>query len=156
MDKEINPIANCSYTGKNCIIPEYIQNSHVVELLIDIACYALTCPRVGNIFEPIPETWKLANISAENAITHFNLCTDSQKIILDIASSNSDEELIAKIGENTYGFIKLYCKKKEMKELEEQVDLLLPDFLRLFVNACYGFIKLDYAKAEKKKRFCCF
>jgi hypothetical protein len=58
--------------------------------------------------------------------------------------------------ENTYGFIKLYCKKKEMKDLEEQVDLLLPDFLRLFVNACYGFIKLDYAKAEKKKRFCCF
>lgn len=103
---EINPIANCSYTGKNCIIPEYIQNSHVVELLIDIACYALNCPRVSNIFEPIPETWKLANIPAENAITYFNLCTDSKKIILDIASSNSDEELIAKIGENTYGFIK--------------------------------------------------
>lgn len=105
-EKEINPIANCSYTGKNCIIPEYIQNSHVVELLIEIACYALNCPRVSNIFEPIPETWKLANIPAEHAITHFNLCTDSQKIILDIASSNSDEELIAKIGENTYGFIK--------------------------------------------------
>jgi hypothetical protein len=57
---------------------------------------------------------------------------------------------------NTYGFLKLYCQKKENKTLEEQIDLLIPDFLRLFVNACYGFIKLDYAKAEKKKRFCCF
>jgi len=54
---------------------------------------------------------------------------------------------------NTYGFIKLYCQKKEKKELEEQVDLLLPDFLRLFVNACYGFTKLDFAKPIKKKRF---
>lgn len=58
--------------------------------------------------------------------------------------------------EHTYAFLKLYCKKKENKELEEQIDLLLPDFLRLFVYACYGFIKLDYAKPEKKKRFWCF
>jgi len=99
-------ISNCSYTGKNCIIPEYMQNSYLVELLIDNACYALNSERVSNIFDPIPETWKLANIKAENAITYFNLCTDSQKIISYITSSNSDEDLIAKIGENTYGFIK--------------------------------------------------
>jgi hypothetical protein len=58
--------------------------------------------------------------------------------------------------QNTYGFLKLYCQKKENKELEEQIDLLIPDFLRLFVNASYGFIKLDYLKPEKKKRFICF
>lgn len=58
--------------------------------------------------------------------------------------------------ENTYGFIKMYCKKKEMKDLEDQADLILPDFLRLFVNASYGFVKLDYIKPEKKKRFWCF
>jgi len=57
---------------------------------------------------------------------------------------------------NTYGFIKIYCKKKEKKELEEYIDKILPDFLRLFVNACYGFTKLDYQKPEKKKRFGCF
>jgi hypothetical protein len=57
---------------------------------------------------------------------------------------------------NTYGFLKMYCRKKEKKELEEQIDLIIPDFLRLFVNSCYGFIKLDYPKPEKKKRFGCF
>lgn len=54
---------------------------------------------------------------------------------------------------NTYAFLKMYCRKKEKKELEEQIDLLIPDFLRLFVNACYGYIKLDYEKPKKKKRF---
>jgi hypothetical protein len=57
---------------------------------------------------------------------------------------------------NTYGFLKMYCRKKEKKELEEQIDLIIPDFLRLFVNSCYGFIKLDYEKPIKKKRFGCF
>lgn len=57
---------------------------------------------------------------------------------------------------NTYGFIKAYCKKKENKELEDNIDLIIPDFLRLFVNACYGFVKLDYEKPIKKKRFGCF
>jgi ubiquitin-protein ligase len=106
MEEMQNVFANCTYTGNNCIIPEYMQNSHIVELLIDNACYALNCNRVANIFEPIPETWKQANINPENAIKHFNLCTDSNKIIADIISSSSDEILIAKIGENTYGFIK--------------------------------------------------
>lgn len=57
---------------------------------------------------------------------------------------------------NTYGFLKLYCKKKEKTELEEKIDLIIPDFLRLFINACYGFVKLDYEKPIKKKRFGCF
>lgn len=57
---------------------------------------------------------------------------------------------------NTYGFLKAYCKKKEKNDLETQIDLIIPDFLRLFVNACYGFIKLDYEKPIKKKRFGCF
>lgn len=55
--------------------------------------------------------------------------------------------------ENTYGFLKMYCRKKDKKDLEDQIDLLIPDFLRLFVNASYGFIKLDYLKSKKKKRF---
>jgi hypothetical protein len=50
----------------------------------------------------------------------------------------------------------MYCRKKEKKELEDQIDLLIPDFLRLFVNSCYGFVKLDYEKPIKKKRFGCF
>ena len=57
---------------------------------------------------------------------------------------------------NTYAFLKLYCRKKEKNELEEQIDLIIPDFLRLFVNASYGFVKLDYEKPIKKKRFGCF
>ena len=57
---------------------------------------------------------------------------------------------------NTYGFLKEYCKKKEKNDLETQIDLIIPDFLRLFVNACYGFVKLDYEKPIKKKRFGCF
>jgi hypothetical protein len=57
---------------------------------------------------------------------------------------------------NTYGFLKMYCRKKEKTELEEKIDLIIPDFLRLFVNASYGFIKLDYEKPIKKKRFGCF
>jgi hypothetical protein len=69
---------------------------------------------------------------------------------------NGNKHNIQQNTANTYGFLKLYCQKKEKKELGEQVDLLVPDFLRLFVNACYQFIKLDYINSEKKKRFCCF
>ena len=69
---------------------------------------------------------------------------------------NSNKHNIQQNTANTYGFLKLYCQKKEKKELGDQVELLIPDFIRLFVNASYQFIKLDYIKSEKKKRFCCF
>jgi hypothetical protein len=57
---------------------------------------------------------------------------------------------------NTYAFISMYCVKRNKSDLKEQMELILPDFLRLFVNACYGFVKLDYEKPKKKKRFDCF
>lgn len=101
-----NPLSNCTYTGNNCIIPEYMQNARVIELLIDNACYALNSSRCGDIFEPIPETWIMAGITAKDAKDKLSLCTDSERIIQYIQTSKSDEKLIEKIGENTYCFIK--------------------------------------------------
>jgi ubiquitin-protein ligase len=102
----INPLANCTYTGSNCIIPEYIQNSALVELLLNNSCYALSSPRCANIFEPVPETWKNTGITPDKAIEVLEINTNYENIIEAIQSSNSDEQLISKIGENTYGFIK--------------------------------------------------
>jgi len=55
---------------------------------------------------------------------------------------------------NTILFLKMYCQKKEKKELEEQIDVLIPEFLKLFVNASYGFSKLEYPKPVPVKKRC--
>jgi ubiquitin-protein ligase len=104
--EQIVLLANCTYTGSNCIIPEYIQNSALVELLLNNACYALSTKRASNIFEPVPQTWKNAGITPDKAIDVLEINTNYENIIETIQSSNSDEQLISKIGENTYGFIK--------------------------------------------------
>ena len=126
-------LAMCTYTGNNCIIPEYTQHSDVVELLIDNACYALNCPRYENIFEPIPETWKQYGLTATtdgpkdrgvscvatSAKEQLNISTDTTLIIYAIQNSNSDEELIEKIGENTYGFIKFIISTNKAINMEK-------------------------------------
>jgi hypothetical protein len=58
----------------------------------------------------------------------------------------------------TYDFLFMYCEKKELNELKDVITVIIPDFLRLFVGASYGIIKLDFIKEEKKKkkRFGCF
>lgn len=112
-------LANCTYTGNNCIIPEYIQNTIIVELLIDNALYALKSHRVDNIFEPIPETWKINNINPANAIVHYNLCVDYDHIIQSIKLSTSDEKLIDKIGIHTYGFIKFIISTNKSINIEK-------------------------------------
>lgn len=115
----IPDLAICTYTGNNCIIPEYTQHSDVVELLIDNACYALNCPRYENIFEPIPETWKQYGLTATTAKEQLNIITDTTRIIDAIQNSNSDEALIEKIGEYTYGFIKFIISTNKAINMEK-------------------------------------
>ncbi len=119
MEHSILPeFLNCTYTGNNCIVPEYTQNRHIVELLIDNACYALNSVRNKDIFKPIPASWIKNNINAENAKDSLSLITDS-KVILDyICFAKHDEDLITKIGENTYGFIKFVISTNKAINIE--------------------------------------
>lgn len=112
-DKELG---QCTYMDNNCIIPEYIQHSHIVEFLVDNACYSLTSPRCDNIFEPKPITWK--DIPASEAKRRLGINTDIEKILQAITSSSSDKELLDKIGEATYGFIKFIISTNKYISIE--------------------------------------
>lgn len=98
--------AFCTYTGNNCIIPEFLQNAPIIKFLIDNAFYALQSSRCNNIFEPIPYSWKELDIQPSDAISKLKINTNLDKIIQAIQTSPDDESLLGKLGIYTYGFIK--------------------------------------------------
>lgn len=96
----------CTYTDNNCIITQYKQNAIIIELLINNAFYAVKSARCDSIFEPIPQTWTNAGLIPSTAIKTLGINVDYDYVIEAISTSISDESLITKINEHTYGFIK--------------------------------------------------
>jgi len=99
-------ICNCTYTGSNCIIPEWKQKESLVRFVIEYGFTTLQSSRCSKILTTIPATWTNRGIKVENAITKLNILVDIEKIFHAITVAKDDEELIRYIGIETYGFIK--------------------------------------------------
>jgi len=99
-------ISNCTYTGSNCIIPEWKQKESLVRFVIEYGFITLQSSRSSKILTTIPVTWTMRDIDAKDAITKLNILVDVEKIFHTITVAKDDEELIRYIGIETYGFIK--------------------------------------------------
>lgn len=112
---ELYEISKCIYQHDNIVI-EYKESLQVIKFLLLTAIKAVTCSRSQRVFEPIPYSW-IEYMQQNGATTpdkynfaevikefKLNLCLDT--IISAIESSYSDLEIIEKIGEQTYCFVK--------------------------------------------------
>ena len=99
-------ITACSYTGSNCIIPEWKQKESLVRFIIEYGFITLQSSRCSKIMICIPATWTARGIAVCDAIKTLSIHTDLNKIFQSIVVARDDEELVHFIGEETYGFIK--------------------------------------------------
>jgi ubiquitin-conjugating enzyme E2 Q len=120
-------ISNCTYTGSNCISPEWKQKESLVKFVIEYGFITLQSGRCSKILTTIPATWSARGIKAEDAIARLNILTDLEKIFHSIVVSKDDEELIDFIGMETYGFIKFLLHMNKAIYIEK-CKLIFQDY----------------------------
>lgn len=114
-------LSKCTYQSDNYVV-EYKLNREVINFLMTNSIYSLNSPRRDIVFEPIPITWESLivsnNISSSTRITDvlklLKLNLDLNTIITAVETSLSDLEIIEKLGENTYGFVKYVLVSNNM------------------------------------------
>ena len=89
----------------NYITENYKSNKDTTEFLIKNAYYALNCERAKIIFEPVPDNWNVLEPKVNKSIT---------KVLEAIKNVYNDIELIEKINESTYTFLRFILKSNKM------------------------------------------
>ena len=112
-------ISTCTYTGSNCIIPEWKQKESLVRFIIEYGFITLQSSRCSKIMTCIPATWKERGIAVGDAIKILNIQTDLDKIFHAIVAARDDEELVHFVGEETYGFIKFLLHMNQAIYIEK-------------------------------------
>jgi len=110
-------IANCTYTGSNCIIPEWKQKESLVRFVIEYGFITLQSHRCTKIFKTIPSTWSTRGIAVQDAIKTLEIMTDLDKLYHAMIVANDDEDLVQLIGSETYGFIKFLLHLNHMNNV---------------------------------------
>lgn len=138
---------NCTYTGSNCIIPEWKQKESLVRFIIEYGFITLQSSRCSKIMTHIPATWKERSIAVDNAIKTLNIMTDLDKIFHSIETARDDEELVHFIGEETYGFIKFLLHMNKAIYIEK-CKLIFQDDVATggvgILNSRYKQFKMTY------------
>jgi ubiquitin-protein ligase len=89
----------------NYVSDNYKTNKDITEFLITNAYYALNCARSNTIFEPVPDNWSIIENKVNKSIS---------VVIKTIKNAYNDAEIIEKLNENTYTFIKFILKSNKM------------------------------------------
>ena len=89
----------------NYITETYRSNNDTTIFLIKNAYYAMKCPRASVIFEPVPDNW---------SVLEPKIIKSSTKVIEAIKKVYNDIELIEKINESTYTFLRFILKSNKM------------------------------------------
>lgn len=110
-------IANCTYTGSNCIISEWKQKESLVRFVIEYGFITLQAERCSKIFTPIPSTWTNRGIEVKDVIKTLKIITDLEKIYHAMTVAKYDEDLVHMIGAETYGFIKFLLHLNHMNNV---------------------------------------
>ena len=159
---QLDPMSTCTYTGQNCIVPYFNQNTELAQFVIDSSLYCWSSSRYMDVFNPLLPSWVAMGLSLDKIKTNTNINTDLDFIISCIQSSISDDILIHKIGLETYGFIKHAISANKCIEIEPYELLILqesvsPDVagvskfkLKRLNKQIYQF-KLNYGKDIDKQ-----
>lgn len=143
-------ISICTYTGSNCIIPEWKQKESLVSFVIEYGFITLQSGRCSKILTSIPATWTARGIDVKDAIAKLNILVDLEKIFRAIVSAKDDEELIDFIGMETYGFIKFLLHMNQAIYIEK-CKLIFQDYSSTATStlaqgtARYKQFKMTYA-----------
>ena len=110
-------IANCTYTGGNCIIPEWKQKESLVRFMIEYGFITLQSERCSKVFKTIPSTWTTRGIAVQDAIKTLEIMTDLDKLYHAMIVAKDDEDLVQLIGAETYGLIKFLLHLNHMNNV---------------------------------------
>jgi ubiquitin-protein ligase len=94
-----------STENSNYITEYYKSHNQITEFLIANAYYALNCARSKIIFEPVPDNWSVIENKVNKSVN---------EVIKTIKDAYNDEEIIEKLNENTYTFIKFILESNKM------------------------------------------
>lgn len=64
----ISNLTNCTYTGSNCIIPEWRQKESLIRFVVEYGFITLQSERCTKIFTTIPATWTIRGIAVQDGI----------------------------------------------------------------------------------------
>jgi ubiquitin-conjugating enzyme E2 Q len=119
-------LAKCTYTGNNCITSEWMQKHTIVEFVIEYGFASIKSSRCNSIFKPCPKTWLDRGILPNEAITKLGINTDVEYVLQTISGIRTDELLLAKIGVETYGFIKFLLHMNKAIQIQK-INLIYLD-----------------------------
>ena len=145
-------ISNCTYTGSNCIIPEWKQRESLVRFVIEYGFITLQSSRCAKVMKTIPATWANRGIEIQDAIRVLNILTDLEKIFYAMVVARDDEALLDLIGIETYGFIKFLLHMNNAIHIEKCKLIFQDDASQVsstmvqgYSNSRYKQFKMTYA-----------
>lgn len=162
--EQLDTISTCTYTGQNCIVPYFNQNSELAQFVIDSSLYCWSSSRYMDVFIPLLPCWDALGLPLNKIKEITKINTDLNFIIACIQNSISDDILLQKIGFETYGFIKHAISSIKCIDIEPYKYLVLPEpdlegssaenatmfKLMSLKNQIYQF-KLNYGKDIEKQ-----
>jgi len=154
-DTNIN-ISYCTYTGSNCLIPEWKQKESLVRFVIKYGFITLQSSRCTKIMKIIPATWANRGIEVKDAIKRLDILTDLEKIFHAMVVARDDEALLDLIGIETYGFIKFLlhmnnaihiekCKLIFQDDSSQVSSTIVSGYSRSSSSSRYKQFKMTYA-----------